>query len=87
MQTSDAIDRLHALPDLSKAAGVHRFAHPGRETALIEAPGPHWVDQFAGGMLDASRNGKSKRTGLRAADVPRRFPERLLTTANAAAAE
>ena len=87
MQSSDALDRLQALPDLSKAICVHRCAHPGWETLLIEAPGRHWVDQLAGGTLDAARNSKRKRIGLRAAAVLRHFPMRLLTTAHAAAAE
>ena len=87
MQSSDALDQLQALPDLSKAICVHRCAHPGWETPLIEAPDRHWVDQLAGGTLDAARNSKRKRIGLWAAAVLRRFPMRLLTTAHAAAAE
>ena len=72
---------------LSKAAQMDPFAHRGWETTLIEVPGRHWVDQLAGGTLDAAPIGDGKRTGLRAADVLRRFPVGLLTTADAAAAE
>ena len=86
MQSSDALDRLQALPDLSKAICVDRFAHPGWETTLIEG-GRHWVDQLAGGTLDAAPNSERKRTCLRAADVLRRFPAGLLTSADAAVAE
>ena len=87
MQSSDALDRLHALRDPSTAVCVDRFAHPGWETTLIEVPGRHWVDQLAGGTLDAAPNSERKRTCLRAADVLRRFPAGLLASADAAVAE
>ncbi|MCG6942333.1 MAG: malto-oligosyltrehalose synthase [Thiohalocapsa sp.] len=72
----------HVSPDLSKAAHVDPFAHPGWETTLIDVPGRHWVDRLGGGTLDA---GDGNRTCLRAADVLGRFPVGLLTTEDAGA--
>jgi (1->4)-alpha-D-glucan 1-alpha-D-glucosylmutase len=61
------------------SAAADAFAHAGWESTCIEIPAGAVTDQLAGGRLSSNRfDGGNV---LRAADVLRRFPVGLLTTA------